>query len=233
MLPAFLADFEHFFYANLDNPVSDGDFSDWVLSVFDNAGNEVAANVGTLQQDVISGSDFRFYAFFTIPGTVPQGTYQLVVYNSMTLELKYQSNCFDLIYQTRVEEYVYLQYRNSSDLYNYGYENVPEYNTIFIPWNLVEQQPEIELDQYVEQTTGRRRNLKTISSKVLTVEAYFFDDDANNMMLALSVHDDILINGKVVEVKSAYTIEPNRINSLQKGTIEFYDQDFSTINLNG
>ena len=122
---------------------------------------------------------------------------------------------------------------NSSNINVIRNDLVIVIKNVFLPWNLVEQQPEIELEQYVEQTTGKRRNLKSISSKVLTMETYFFDDEANDMMLAISMHDDILLNGKVVDVKTAYAIETNRINSLQKGTIEFYDQDFSTINLNG
>jgi hypothetical protein len=232
MLPAYIRDFDHFFYANLDEPITDDDFSDWVVSLFDNQGNETQDNIGTLVQDIISGSEYRFYTTFNILNTVPLGFYYIVVYNSVTEEIKYQSNCIQIISENSVDEYVYFQYRNSSNLYNYNYETLSNYTNLFLRWNVIEQQPEIELEQYVEQTTGRKRNLKSVSNKVLTIESYFFDDEANDMMLAVSLHDDLLINGKVVDVKTAFSIETNKINSLQKGTIEFYDEKFSTINLN-
>jgi hypothetical protein len=230
--PAYLKGYEHFFYANLDDTIEDSDFNDWVLSVFDGAGNEVAGSIGTLEQDIISGSDFRFYASFTIPESLPDGFYELIIYNSNTDEVKYISNCIEAISFENIEDYVLLFYRNSSNVFNYNYESVNNYNTVFLPMNVIEQQPEIELTQYVEQTTGRRRNQKTITSKVIKLETFFFDDEANDMMLALSVHDDITINQKVVEVKTAFQIVTNKFNSIEKGEIEFYDQQFSTVKLN-
>ena len=233
MIPAYLKKYEHFFYANLETPIDDSDFSDWVLSVFDNNGNEVESNIGQLTQDIISGSEYRFYASFVIPSTVPNGVYELVIYNSQNDELKYISNCVRAITEEEVENYVLLFFRNSSNQFNFNYENISPYNSVFLPMNLVEQQPEIELQQYVEQTTGKRRNQRSITSKVIKLESYLFDDEANDMMLALSVHDDIVVNGKVVDVKTAHQVITNRFNGEQKGEIEFYDQDFSTINLNG
>jgi hypothetical protein len=64
-LPAFLAGYNHFNYANLDDTISDSDFSDWVVGLFDDRGNEVQV-FNTLVQDVISGAEFRFLFNFTI-----------------------------------------------------------------------------------------------------------------------------------------------------------------------
>lgn len=233
MTPLYLKGFEHFSYVNLDETIDDADFSNWILSVFDAVGNEIASDIGTLTQDVISGSDFRFSMTFTIPETLNDGTYQLVVYNSTTDDLKYISNKIRAFSSRDVEKYIYVEYRNSTNMFNYNYEDLNDYNTVFLPLNLIEQQPEIELQQYFEQTTGRRRNQRSITSKVLRIETYFFDDEAHDMMLALSTHDDIRLNEKTVDVKTAYQIQNNQFNSVQKGEIEFYEERFSTINLNG
>lgn len=233
MYPAYLRDYGHFFYANLDEPIDDADFANWVLSLYDKTGTEVAAGIGTLVKDIISGTEYRFYATFTIPVGIPKGVYQFVIYNSSTTDVKYQSNCVEVITEDDIADYVLLQFRNSSDIWNFNYDTITNYNTLFLPMNLVEQQPEIELKQYIEQSTGERRNQKTTTAKVLSLEGYFFDDGANDGMLALSIHDDIVINGKIVEVKTAYKIETNRINSVQKGVIELYDQEYSTVNLHG
>lgn len=233
MTPLYLKDYEHFFYANLDETITDVDFANWRLSLFDLRGNEIAQNIGTLTQDIITGAQFRFYASFTIPANVVDGIYELVIYNTSTMELKYISNCIKVFSLEDVERYVLLFYRNSSNLYNYNYQGVANYNTVFLELSLIEQQPDIERQQYTEVTTGRRRNQRSVSNKVLSLESYFFDDEANDMMLALSLHDDIMINGKIVDVRTAFEITTNVFNSVQKGVIEFYDEEFSTINLNG
>lgn len=231
MVPAYLKNFAHFFYANLDNPISDGDFANWRLSLFDLHGNEIAQDIGTLTQDLVGGGNFNFYAYFTIPSNTVNGIYELVIYNTVTNDVKYISDCVEVISLAEVENYVFLFYRNSTNLFNYNYQAISDYNTIFLPMDLVEQQPEIELQQYFEQTSGRRRNQRVITSKVLILESYYFDDEANDMMLALSAHDDIRLNNRVVDVKTTFEIITNRDNSVQRGTIEFYDEEFSTINL--
>ena len=233
MNPAYLKGYPHFMYANLDETIIDSDFNEWVLSLFDNNGVEVAPSIGTIVKDIITGSEYRFYSQFTIPENVNNGIYQLVVYNSSSSELKYVSNCVQVISSDQVESYALLFFRNSTNTYNFNYEAVSDYNTIFLPWNVIEQQPEIEIKQYFEQSTGKTRNQKKRSTKVVTIEAFFFDDEANDMMAAISGHDDLLINGTEYVVKTGYKIETNKLNSLQKGTIEFYDQEYNQVNLNG
>lgn len=231
--PAFLKDFQHFFYANLDDTIDDADFDDWVLDIYDRYGNQIQADVAPLEKDVISGSDFRFYASFTIDPLVPNGVYFFVVYNDQTDELKYQSNCFRVISLDIIDQYVYLQYRNSGNIYDFNYETVNQYNSVFIDASVIEQQPEAELKQYQEQATGKMRLLKSQVRKQVNLETQFFDDEANDAMLSISVHDDILLNESPFEVKTPFQIGTNKFNALQKGTIELYDQDYSTVNLPG
>ena len=233
MYPAYLRDYNHYFYANLDTPIDDDDFALWVLDLYDMAGNQVSAGVGILTKDIISGGDYRFYAHFTIPVGVDRGLYQLVVYNSSTSDLKYVTNCIEVITSADVEEFVFLWFRNSTNAFGFNYETLTSYNTVFLNMNIVEEQPEISMDQYREASTGKIRNQKTQTAKVLSLETFMFDGEANDMMLALSSHDDIQLNAVVVKVKEAFKIETNKFNSLKKGIIEVYDQAFSTINLNG
>lgn len=232
MLPAYLRGYIHFFYANLDETIDDTDFDNWRLSLFDRFGNETASNVGTLIKDLIVGSNFRFYANFTIPVGVNPGEYQLVIYNTVDSTVKYQSNPVQVITDSQVEDFVLLFFRHSTNSFNFNYQGFSNYNTVFLPMNVIEEQPEITLNQSRELSTGVIRNQKNQVSKVVQLESFFFDDGANNMMLALSAHDDIQINGQTMVVKTAYQIETDLIDSVQKGIIELYDQSFSTINLN-
>lgn len=229
--PAYLKGFEHRFYANLDRLIDDADFADWQLDVYQGA-NLSQANAGTLMQDVISGSEYRFYADFTISDALDNGIYQLVIFNNTNDEIKYISNCFKLIAIEDVENYVYLQYRNSSDIFGFN-SDISGYNNVFLDLNITDFQPEIERDSYKEASTGQIRDQKGEFEKVLTLESYFFDDGANDGLIMLSSLDDILINQINVKVKTPLQIESNIRNSLQKGTIEFYDQDFSRITIYG
>lgn len=232
MEPAYLQGFTHFFYANLDSPINDSSFANWRLSIFDRFGNESASDIGTLMQDLDSGLNYRFSANFVIPNTVnATDGYQLVVYDTTNNSVQYVSNCIRVISNSDIENYTLLFFRNSVNTHNFNYEGFSEYNSVFLELNVVEQQPEIILDQYREVSTGVIRNQKTQTAKVVTLEAFFFDDEANDMMGVLSIHDDIEINGKTMTVKTAYEVDTNVINSIQKGTIELYDQSFSTINL--
>jgi hypothetical protein len=233
MRPAYLRGYGHFIYFNLDEIITDADFSNWIIGLFDEQGNQVIAEIGTLQKDVVSVSGYRFYLPFTIDGATPKGTYQMVIHNNVIPALKYDSNWFEVITSDDIENYMLLFYRNSSNAFSFNYQGVNNYNTIFLPMNIIDQQPEINLTAYRERTTGIIRNQKSQTAKVISIESYFFDDEANDMMLALSIHDDILINGQSFQVKTAYKIEYDKNASMHKGVIEMYNQKFSTINLNG
>ncbi len=225
----YLRGYEHFFYANLDELLSDADFDDWVISVF-KGGTEVDASIGVLTKDIISGTDYRYYCAFTISESLAAGEYYFAIYNSDTLEVKYVSNCIRVITSDEIENFVMLSFRNSTNIFNFNYSVVNNYNTLFLEMNLIEQQPEVSIKNTKEQSSGVIRNQKFEAAKTITLEGYYFDDEINDMMLALSGHDDIIINGQSLTVKTAWKIETNQRNSVQKGTIEFYDPNFSEIN---
>lgn len=229
--PVLMTGLDHFMYVNSNDLITDADFDDWTVSLYQNS-TEIQTDVATLTKDIISGSDYRFYMTVNIDVSVLNGEYYLVVYNSLTDEVKFQGNCIYVISEDEIENYVYLQYRNSSNIFNINYGVFSEYQNIFLDMNVIDEQPEIEVKTYTEVSTGKIRNQLSNTAKVLTLESYYFDDGANDMMLALSVHDDILINGKVVKVKTPYKIETSLRDSLQRGVIEFYDQEFSTVNYN-
>ncbi len=231
--PAYLKEFEHFFYANLDSTIDDTDFADWQMNLYDRYANVIVADVATLVQDIITGSEFRFYANFTLPPSVADGIYYFVIFNNQTDELKYISNCFRAISNEDIGNYVLLSYKNSGNIYNFNYEAVDEFNTVFIDAAVVEEQPEAEIKQYQEQSTGKVRNLKSQVRKRINLETQFYDDEANDAMLSLSVHDNINLNNGAFEVKTPFQIEANKFNSRQKGIIELFDQEYSTINLQG
>jgi len=231
--PCLLKNQAHLIHINLDSLISDADFANWRIDLYDNSGIEIDTALGTLNKCSIDGSDYRFYVSATIDSGVSNGIYQMVILNTVTGDLKYQSNCIRIISTAEISNYSYLEYRNSTDTFNYDYANVSGYNNLFLEMNVIDQQPESEKKSYRERSTGKLRNQKNQTSKVLTLETYFFDEDAHNMMLALVNHDNIKINGVEIEIDSDYQIDRNKMSKQNKGTVSIYDQRFSTINLNG
>lgn len=221
------------FYANLDSLINDADFSDWRLGIYNIFGSQEVANASNLFQDSFTGG-FRFYVnSFSFP-VLDKGSYRFVIYNTSTEDVKYISNWFNVRESSEKEKYCYLVYRHSNSLFNFNYTDLNNfYNRIFIDANLIEDQPEIELEPYPAVSTGIVQNPKSYAKQVWTLETGFFDKYARNAMLALSIHNKILINGHTVQVKEAYQTIASRANNTKRGTILFYNQAVSTINLAG
>lgn len=191
-----------------------------------------------INYDVVESSDgnsLSFKVFFTPTDSLPSKKYRIAfIDNNDSGRIGVISNQFYIASESESNCLIELKYRHSNSIFGFNYDDRPdEYNIIWLHLNMIESQPEIELKQTREYTTGVRRSQRIEISKVLTLESYYFDDETNDAMLALSAHDDIRLNGKVVTVKEAFQIITDRRNSVQKGTIEFYDQSYSTVNLSG
>lgn len=203
---------------------------DLTIAIVNKVGEVVVDDIG-LSSVYCNGT--YIYSFELEFPEIGYGTnYRFAIYNTENNVVYYLSNPF------RVEDckykYPVLRYRNSCASFGYQYSCLPSsFTQLRVDFNLIEQQPEIELKQYREQSTGYLRNQKTQSAKVLKLESYMFDNGSSDAMLALSTHDDITLNGNIVEVKTAYKIAYNKLNKKWKGEIDFYDQDYSTVNLHG
>lgn len=231
-LPAYLAGFEHSYYANLDDPINDADFADWVVGLFDTEGNLVES-LGAPTQDIVDSPNFRFYLTFTLGANI-RGNHYLVVYNSVSSAVIYQSNPVKIIGPEDFENYAYIQMRNTSNLDNFNYEGLPTfYNNYFLDLDAIEYDYEHVINGYKEQSTGRNRNQKTQKAKFVRLQVYLFDEGANDAMASLSDHDTIILNDEVVTVKTGFSPEVQKDMNYGLGIIEFYIERFSTVNLKG
>lgn len=230
-IPSFLVDFEHSHYANLDTTIEDTDFSNWVVGLFNTQGTEVQI-IGSPTKDAITGTEFRFYFSFTISVGI-SGDHFFAIYNSSNNEVKYQSNVFKVITLEDVKKYVFVQFRNTSNLDNFNYQVFTGYNSFFLDLDAIEYDYEYELQTYREQSTGIRRRQKNQKSKFVKLEADFFDEEASDAMYSLSDHDDILLNGDQVTTKTGYSPNKQKDMSAGRGNIEFYITRFASVNLKG
>ena len=209
------------------------DFDDLILSIFDGYNTEVLNDVAPLSQVMLEGGTYRIYCEDVIIEGLKNGvTYQPRIYNSVTNEELYRGSCFQFVLDP--EPYTMLSYRNSTNIFNYNYQELPDYrNIILVDLNQIDNVPEYDLNQYSEASTGYIRNQKSQLKDSITLESYFFDPQAHSAMKAISMHDDILINFEAYQVKEGYKIETNIRSKRTKGKIEMYIQGNNEINLNG
>lgn len=209
------------------------DPTSWVVRLVDVQGVETDPTV-TLVTHVISTGNYRFSLEGEINGGEDTGKqYQFIIKNGTAIE--YVGNCFWLEDAAREEELTKIEYRHSVDLDHYDYKTIwsTKYNTLWLDLNQIDDQPSNEIDFYREGSTGLIRNQRTLTSDYVIIEAFQFDRVAHSAMRSISKHDDILLNGQAVTVKTSYKRNANKISNLNNGEIEFWINESMAVNLNG
>lgn len=230
-LPAFLQEFEHFFYLNSEEPIALDNPANTAIGVF-NYGSSVPVQVFTdLNLDSVSGGYMVSFSFELSANA--SGVHYFVLYDTSTEEVYADSNPFYIIEADEVPDYTLVEYKHSSNIDNIDYEAYDVYQSVFLHMDEIANQFEHTNEGYRERTSGNFRRQKNTRYKRIELETYLFDSEANDAMGSLSIHDDIVINKEPVTVKEAHEHENNRDFHLNKGAISFYVKRYSTINLNG
>lgn len=232
--PKLLMGYDHFWYANLENPIDDAGFSNFRLGIIE-VGETVPAQIINITKDVISGSDYRFYATITPDFGLKKNTcYRLVIYDISDDSLIYtQPGTIQFITVEDLDSYALLEFRHSSNLDNYNYQAgffAGKYNSIFLDMNQTGDGFEYVDKSYRELSTGKLRTQKKQRHKTITLESYLFDEKSNDFLASLSMHDDIKINSEPVTIKQGHEHSNNRDFNLNFGTVSFYINKYSTIN---
>lgn len=220
------------FFINSNIVFDSVDFNDLVLSIFDQQGNEVITGVSGLSKLDVTGGFVLYVDGMSITGLVNNRIYEPRIYDETNDQVLLILDCFQ--FKSDAAGLVYLSYRNSSNIFNNRYEELPDFrNTLFLDMNLIDIPSELERNDYTEVSTGLIRNEKSQIKATVSLETYFFDDTRHEAMQGLAAHDDILINFRQYQTKDNYEIEYNRRNARSKGVINLYDQAKNEINLYG
>lgn len=219
----------HSFYIN-EEPIDDPSFSDFRLALF-YQGQNIADDIGTLQQVFVDGPNYQIICEFTCPIVDDKDYYQLIIYNSDTNQVIYGSSYYELRNSLAFQDSAYVIYRNSRDTYNFNYTLAPEFfNKVRLRVNRIDLQNEGNIEPYRSVSSGRLRNVRTNLDRYITLQLYQGDQKAHEAMYIMGIHDYININGRNYINKSNYTIDTNVISSMANGQLELYDQEFSSIN---
>jgi len=209
-------------------------FANLRLSVFDGYGTEVISDVAPLSQLNLGGGDYKVYAEdVEIIGLNNHYNYDLIIYDTSDSSIVFFVSCFQFIQDSEAGNYVRLSYRNSSNRDGFNYEELPAYrHIVYLELNKIDAPAEYEIKEYFEASTGISRMQKSQLKDSVILEAFKFDDDMNQAMKSLSLHDDININFEQYQTKSGYEIDTDIRDNRSKGTIELYVQENNEINLN-
>jgi hypothetical protein len=220
------------FYINADMPFTDPDFQTYRLGLV-NPREMVAVSIGNLAKHAIDDGTYNIYCdAVTIPSGTPPGYYRMIIYRQDTNAVLYLSNVLEVMLLDDAKcNSVVLQYKNGVDFYKYYYTLVPDYiNKIRMRMYRSDEQPEGTLTQYRAISTGVLRNVSYELDKMLKLETYWFDDNANRAMFVFQAHGFLTINNFFYLVKTPFKWTFDQRKRCNKGTIEFYEQAFSSAN---
>ena len=197
-------------------------------------------NFTTLNSYEVNTGEYIFY-FTWIPNEeITEGGYCFLLRNTVTDEVISLVSPFYYIEDQEflIENTVHLDYRNSTDrngfLYSGDANLLAFRNKVRVRFAKIANTPEYEQEEpYFEQTTGKTRIQKTRQRKAFTLEGQDFSEYENDAAFALSNHDDILIDGKKIEVKSGYQEEIRRRSSNSRGVMEVYDTRYDETTVHG
>lgn len=208
------------------------DTSNWQIDII--SGDQVIlSDIAPLS---VYGSVDKIVYFEFTPSGISGEDFQFLIHDNNTGFMVMMSNCFEIKSEDSDyrDESVHVKFRNSTNLDNFEYDNLPDfYNQFRITLNSINYDYEYELTTYREQSTGRRRRQKSQKSKFVELEAYLFDQYALDAAASLCDHDEIYINGDKVNLKKGFSTSIQSDMKTHKASAEFYIEKYSTVNLKG
>lgn len=192
-------------YFNAANKVS----AVGTVSLVNEAGTEIAANVGTLASLTIVGGNHS-YGTMTCP-SVPPGYYRLKVGSLLSNQIQ--------IVTTYPNESMTVTFTHSGNLLSDGgsfiYKGASITQRFVLPIISVEFDYDNSREVYEEATTRNIRANNQRTRKWIKFKSEYLDDEAIDAFACMLTHDTIVINGASVEPKSGTFME-KEFDTLEK-----------------
>ena len=231
--PIYLQGETYSVYFNPDDLLCDENGSSFQLYIINTAGAHVALIPGLTILPIVGvySIPYHLYCTFVFP-PIPNGQYYFQIWDPTTNSEKGRSNliladcnCVDLT--------CLVKFRHDDNLYNVYYNLLPTsfYQIFRLPLSQVGLDFLSERQEYRQSSNGRNLRIgKSFRDTKLTLEAYWFDDEAHEALTAMLEHSEIWINGwRVLNTKTAaierQTPYSNQTKSNFEVLLDEYDSD--------
>ncbi len=165
------------------------------------------------------------YGSLTIPSDLSPGNYFLGRSGHETSGTRIY-----VLDSAEVDKTLRLEARNTDPVLAYPWDLLPDdfWLSVRIPATVADQEPETSLKQYRSASTGKTRNLRTVSDELVRFRSLFLDDWAHRALSAYLNHDLLKINGRDVVLKTPYKRIYDEKSQLMNGEFEVIDSALST-----
>lgn len=180
------------FYNNSDTLEDNVEFNYWSFDiVHSDTFIEVYEDVTVLTKDIISGTDYRWYASdFTFPD-IENGCYRFRIVDTVQNNVIFLSDEFEVVSST--DGLMYSKYRNAVDILNYNYEGLPSfYNKAH--FEMFDRKPLIKTTtQGYDLTSGSFKRIRTVKTKDIEVITGWFDETEHEAVQSMIIHSDFYL----------------------------------------
>jgi hypothetical protein len=180
------------FYNNSDELEDNVEFNYWGFDlVHADTFIPVYEDVTVLSKDIISGSDYRWYAEdFTFPD-VENGCYRFIIVDTVQSNVLYVSDIIEVVDSTN--DLMYARFRNASNMLNYNYEGLPSFNNK-THIEMFDRKPLLNTtSQGYDLTDGSFKRIRTVRTKNIELITGWFDENEHEATQSMIIHSDFYL----------------------------------------
>jgi hypothetical protein len=221
------------FYINSKSGFDFPDFDNLRLGMYRaDDDSVVSASLGPLQSHPVSDTRYNIFCTVVIP-PARFGIHYFTIYRNSTGEELFRSSYVlvrldvDELYSTTI----FARFRHDRYFYDIRYADIPGFYQQFrLNLNVIDEQVEGDIEQYIETTTGKPRIIQSYEQKSVKIESYYFDRSSHIAAAVLFKHSYLEFNGNRFRLKTAYKSTFSPFSKIYKGEAEVFDETFSSIN---
>jgi hypothetical protein len=180
------------FYNNSNELEDNVEFNYWSFNiVHSDTFITVYEDVTVLTKDIISGTDYRWYAEdFSFPN-IDTGCYRFVIIDTVQNNVLYISNEFEVVDEST--DLMYVKYRNAVNMLNYNYEGLPTFENKFHV-EVFNRKPQNKLTtQGYDLSSGSFKRIRTIRTKDIELITGWFDENEHEATNSMIIHSDFYL----------------------------------------
>ena len=179
------------FYNNSEDLETNVNFNYWTFDlVHSDSFIPVFDDVAVLAKDIISGTDYRWYADEFVFPTVDNGCYRFIIQDTVQNQVLYVSNIIEVV--SNDDGLTLVQWRNEKNILNYNYEGLPSFQNI-AHFEVFKRKPlRPELTDGYPLANGSFLRVNTVLTKTFEFVTGWFDELEHDAFQEMLIHSSKL-----------------------------------------